>query len=423
MFRIKIASMNEIEYTFKHILEHNNNWELFKEHYKDTLCEHIIHETEKMLACGTKKCGYATYICTYCGEQKIIPFSCKSKLCSRCGKKHTDIWAHILADKLLFCEHRHIVLTISHKLWPFFINNPTLQKLLLNTAAAIIKKVFRTFSTDKNITPGFIMVLHPFGDDLKANFHVHILVTAGGLSKDQLRFIKVAYINYKYIRKTWQYEILTALRTALPEQKSIIEPIVDWCFKHHKNGFVIFADSIIKGNKKNVLKYIARYTKHPAISSRRIIAYDGSSVTFSYKAYNKQYTKTMPTFAFISAVLMHVSSKNFKTIRRFGLYARRSKKKLNTAASLLPTHSFLQSQQFDWRNNVIAFTRSDPLSCPHCKTEMDLYSITYYNTSNNQKTIHFDDWFTELIPPPKHTERCNNAPRKDYQLSLPEMSD
>jgi hypothetical protein len=27
-----------------------------------------------------------------CGHEKRIPFSCKGRLCSRCGKRHTDQW-------------------------------------------------------------------------------------------------------------------------------------------------------------------------------------------------------------------------------------------------------------------------------------------------------------------------------------------
>ncbi|WP_334304580.1 transposase, partial [Anaerostipes hadrus] len=32
----------------------------------------------------------------------------------------------------------------------------------------------------KNFTPGFIMVLHTFGSDLKWNPHIHCLISEGG---------------------------------------------------------------------------------------------------------------------------------------------------------------------------------------------------------------------------------------------------
>ena len=409
----------DAELSFEAILKRDNNWVLFKELYKNKLPENVIRETEKMLTCCTPECGFAKYVCPHCGSIKTIPFSCKSKLCSRCGKKHTDIWSQIVSEKLLNCDHRHIVLTVSDKLWPFFINNPSLQKLLLNTAAKIIKKAF---SKTEKVTAGFILVLHPFGDDLKPNFHVHALVTCGGLSKNNARFINVSYIDYEFIRKTWQYEILTAIRKNLPQQARMLNPIIDWCFKYKTNGFVIFADRVIKGSKKATLSYIARYTRHPPISKRRIISYDGSYVSFSYEAYGKEQTKTMPKFEFIKAVLQHTASKQFKTIRRFGLYSRRSSLKYEIAKSFLTTLLPEKIKAFDWRKNLTAFTGKDPLACDKCGENLTLFSITYRDKFGSLKTIVKDDWFYETIPlKPSKDIRQDEKPRR-HQICLPAMS-
>jgi len=408
----------DAELGFETILRKDNNWLLFKQLYKNKLPENVILETEKMLNCCTPECGFAKYVCPHCGNFKTIPFSCKSKLCSRCGKKHTDIWSQVVSEKLLNCDHRHIVLTISDKLWPFFIDNPSLQKLLLNTAAKIIKKVF---SRTEHLTVGFILVLHPFGDDLKPNFHVHALVTCGGLSKNNTRFINVSYIDYEFIRKTWQYEILTALRKALPQHKHILNPVIDWCFKYNSNGFVIFADRVIKDSKKAALSYIARYTRHPPISKKRIIGYDGSYVSFSYEAYGKEQIKTMPKFEFIKAVLQHTSSKQFKTVRRFGLYSRRSSLKYQIAKSFLFTPSPEQLKPFDWRKNLTAFIGKDPLACDKCGGKFTLFSITYRDKFGTLKTIEKNDWFYETITlRPSQDIRQNEKPGW-HQICMPAM--
>lgn len=411
----------DAELSFESILKKDNNWLLFKQLYKDKLPENVIRETEKMLACCTPECGFAKYVCPHCGYIKTIPFSCKSKLCSRCGKKHTDIWSQIVSEKLLNCDHRHIVLTVSNKLWPFFIDNPSLQRILLDTAAKIIKKVF---SRTEKVTTGFIMVLHPFGDNLKPNFHVHALVTCGGLSKNNARFINISYIDYEFIRKTWQYEILTAIRKALPQHKHILNPIIDWCFKYKTNGFIIFADRVIKDSKKATLSYIARYTRHPPISKRRIISYDGSYVSFSYEAYGKEQTKTMPKFEFIKAVLQHTASKQFKTIRRFGLYSRRSSVKYEIAKDLIETSfkPMAKLKEFSWRKNLTIFTGKDPLACDKCGQDLTLFSITYRDKTGSLKTIEKDDWFYEDIPT-KHLETFpqDEKPRW-HQICMPTMS-
>lgn len=404
------------ELSFEDILKKDNNWLLFKNLYKDELSENVIHETEKMLNCRTPGCGFAKYICPHCGNIKTIPFSCKSKLCSCCGKKHTDIWSQSISEKLLNCDHRHIVLTVSNKLWPFFINNPSLQKLLLDTAAKVIKKAF---SRIELVTTGFILVLHPFGDDLKANFHVHAVVTCGGLSKDNSRFLSVSYIDYDFIRKVWQYEILTALRKALPQHKRILNPVIDWCFKYKTNGFVVFADRVIKGSTKAALGYVARYTRHPPISKRRILDYNGTSVTFSYEASGKEHTKTMPKFEFIKAVLQHTSSKQFKTIRRFGLYSRRSSAKYEKVLSLLSPHAPEKAAGFNWRRNLALFTGEDPLTCDKCGEKLTLFSITYPDKTGVFKTIEKDDWYYE-----EHFEnlRATDEETPRHQICMPAMS-
>lgn len=381
------------ELTFESILKRDNNWILFKELYKDQLPEHVFHETEKMLNCRTKRCGFATYICPHCGKTKIIYFSCKSKLCSSCGKKHTDIWSQAMAQKLLNFDHRHIVLTISDKLWPFFIHNPDRQKLLLDSAAKIIKNIF---SQKQNLTVGIVLVLHPFGDDLKPNFHLHAIVSCGGLSKDQSQFVPVDYLDYNIMRKTWQYTILTALRHHSQNLDPELNAIINWCFKFRTNGFVIFADTIIKKSKKEVLRYIARYTKHPPISNRRIIDYDGSSVTFTYESYGQQKTKSIPKLEFILAVLQHTSSKHFKIIRRFGLYSRRSATKYQTAVSFLDPQTAMPFIKFNWRFNLTIFNHHDPLCCDICNTELHLWSITYFDNCGLPQTIPKDEpWYNQ----------------------------
>lgn len=410
--------MMKKELSFEYILKVDNNWLLFKELYKDELSDDVIREAEKMLKCRTPECGFATYICTNCGNERRIPFSCKSKLCSRCGKKYTDAWAQVLSKKLLNTDHRHIVLTISHRLWSLFINNPSLQKLLLDTAALIIRKVF---SRKEKVAIGLVLVLHPFGDDLKANFHVHAVATAGGLSKDNNQWIKVPYIDYGFIRKTWQYEVLTALRKHLPARKIFLNTIIDWCFRYNTNGFIIFADRIIKGSKRFILSYVARYTRHPAISKRRILSYDGTYVTFSYEAYGKELTKKMPKFEFIKAVLQHVASKHFKTVRRFGLYSRRSSAKYERAKSLLPLPHKENLPEFNWRKNLIAFTGKDPLRCNKCGYEMDLFKVTYPDKFGFLKTIGGYDWICDDFSP-KSLDSVQEKKESYYQVHLSEMS-
>ena len=417
------------DFTFDYILKVDNNWGQFKSLYGKNLRPVVIKEVEKMLLCRDPKGGFATYLCLSCGETKIIPFSCNSRLCSRCGKKYTDIWAEELANYLLPCIHRHIVLTISDKLWSYFIDNPGLQKLLLDTAAETMKEVIKLSNKGRRkLKCGQVLVLHPFGDDLKANFHVHILITEGGLDGEG-KWHSTVYLDYETIRKKWQYNILTALKKepVLRVDKKLAA-IIDWCFRYRKNGFYIFAKRRLPPitNRKGTIRYIGRYVRHPAISNRRIIGYDGKTVTFTYEEYRRKFQKTLPKFEFIDAVLQHVTESQFKVVRRFGLYARRASASHQTAYEALSKETvseiptvFLRKQEvgtlpgFNWRENIIRYTGEDPLSCPKCGNEMELFQLTYPDGYGGYKTVGGYDWLIkkgvldvleEETSPPEETQ-------------------
>ncbi|WP_082225128.1 transposase zinc-binding domain-containing protein [Pseudobacteroides cellulosolvens] len=68
--------------TFKMILCLNDNWETYLKKCIFTVREVERREVEKMLSCM----GHSVYMCCDCGEAKILPHSCKSRICTVCGK-------------------------------------------------------------------------------------------------------------------------------------------------------------------------------------------------------------------------------------------------------------------------------------------------------------------------------------------------
>ena len=80
---------------------------------------------------------------------------------------------------------------------------------------------------------------------------------------------------------------------------------------------------------KIAAKYIGRYVGRPAIAESRILKYDGINVTYKYTRHedNKTVIERVHAYEFIKKVIIHIPEKNFKMIRYFGIYSRRSKKK------------------------------------------------------------------------------------------------
>lgn len=255
---------------------------------------------------------------------------------------------------------------------------------MLNTAAKVMKEIVGNYNKkNKKADPGMVMVLHPFGRDLKTNMHVHMLMTEGGLTKDG-EWVDMPYIDYKIIRKKWQYWILTELKKAEPENKELLK-VIDWCFKEKKNGFVIQAKRRIEGKTKKAARYMARYVRHPAIADSRIIGYDTKNVTFVYEREGKTCTVVMEKYEFIHNVIKHIPDKNFKMVRYFGIHARRAKNTVYSAMEKLGLVIKYLIKPFSWRNNKKSFEGKDPLKCEKCGNEMILYKVVYQDKYGNKK--------------------------------------
>jgi hypothetical protein len=89
--------------------------------------------------------------------------------------------------------------------------------------------------------------------------------------------------------------------------------------------WVVYAKQPFAGPEA-VLAYLSLYTHRVAISNRRLVAADASSVTFNYKDYRADglarfKTMTVVTGEFIRRFLIHVLPKGFHRIRHYGLLA------------------------------------------------------------------------------------------------------
>ena len=364
--------------TFKLILNLNDNWEIYKKNNSYEIREVEIREVEKMLSCMDPQKGYSVYMCVNCGKTKKLPHSCKSRICSVCGKKHADEWAEKINKEMYAVPYRHIILTVSDRLWVYFEGNSKLQKLMLDTAAKVMKDIVRNFNSKRvKADAGIIMVLHPFGRDLKTNMHVHMLMTEGGLTSNG-KWIDMPYIDYRIIRKKWQYEILTAMKKAMPGNKELAR-VIDWCFKERTNGFNIQAQRRIEGKTKQAARYMARYVRHPAIADSRIINYDTKNVTFVYDREGKTFTVVMEKYEFIHNVIKHIPEKHFKMVRYFGIHARRAKKSIREVMEKLGLVVKYLIKPFSWRKNIKQYTGKDPLKCRDCNGEMLIYKVVYQN--------------------------------------------
>ncbi|KAF5412445.1 MAG: hypothetical protein C5S38_08325 [Candidatus Methanophagaceae archaeon] len=129
------------------------------------------------------------------------------------------------------------------------------------------------------------------------------------------------------MRKTWQYQVLTRFKVALPKTR-VFAVLIDQLFKKYRAGFYVHhpEESRIT-NKRKIARYVTRYIRHPAVANTRLHRYDGKKVTFWYKDHEgKKLFVNMAVREFIKALIQHIPDRNFKMIRHYGAYSRRTKR-------------------------------------------------------------------------------------------------
>ena len=346
--------------------------------YESFHWQSIVESVEKMLSCREPSSGYAEYICVHCGTKKKSPFTCKGRFCTSCGKKYTDEWVQRTVDELIDVPHRHLVLTIAEELREVFFCHRSLLKVMMDCAAQTALEVLQ--SQKSEAVAGILAVVHTFGRDLKFNPHVHLLMTEGGLRAGQWE--PIPFLPYALLRKKWQYHLLTEIKGCWAKSREDSR-FIDRLFKENEQGFYVNGESQMSSSQY-AARYIGRYIARPALAEHKITSYDGQGVTFWYESHEekRRVYRRLEAREFIERLIDHIPLKGFKMVRHYGLYARRSKGIawgiLSKCRNFLQqSFSFLSApaKVLGWRQRLIQTFGRDPLLCPRCGEEMELWRI------------------------------------------------
>ena len=358
----------------KIILE--DHWHGFLKIYENKIRSNVKKEVEKVLKCKDTKYGFIELKCDKCNTTKKIGFTCKSRFCTSCGKIYTDNWIDNMLGNLINVKHRHIVFTIPEELRKFFGIDRQRLKILPKCAARAVTSWMHSLNKKEEFTPGIVTVIHTFGRDLKWNPHVHMMVTEGGKGNiTEWRHIR--YISYESLRKRWQKILLDEV-TSISGNTKEVKSLKNKLYKEKDKGFYVYAKTEIK-SAKTAAKYVGRYVGRPAIAESRILKYDGKNVTYKYTRHedNKVIVETVHVYEFIKRIIRHIPEKNFKMIRYFGIYSRRSKCKVNFIKMIDKRILSIRKSIANWENRILAIAGVDPCKCPNCKNKMRFHDIVY----------------------------------------------
>ena len=377
--------------------------DIFKDHYEEMFYilhprQSVIENVDKMINCGDPSYGGVMYGCPDCGKLKFVPFRCHSRFCPSCGNLYSMHRTTSMSFKLINVNHRHCVFTIDSRLRLFFLKDRSLLNCLFHAVRSVISRMFYKQNKSMNFTPGFIMVLHTFGRDLKWNPHIHCLISEGGYS-DNGFWRNISHFNYTYLRNAFRTALLNELESKLG---SSFKKVKSLCYSEHREGFYVYAKPN-RCNPRTVIKYIGRYLGRPVIASSRIDKYDGEHVTFHYNRHedNKYIEETLTVMDFIQRLIQHIPEKHFKMIRYGGLYARHRDidKKLHKAISHQQHKIYKSFNQ--WRTSILYSFGCDPLKC-ECGSTM-LFLELYFN----HKRISLEEMYENVMS--RSRGKCSSA--------------
>lgn len=288
--------------------------------------------------CRTAALGGHRYQCGQCGREHFVPHACRNRHCPQCQGAQAIDWLERQSAALLPVPYFHLVFTLPHVLNPLIRQNRRALFDLLFGAAAQTLQEFGRQKLKAQI--GITAVLHTWGQTLVDHYHLHCIVTGGGLALDDSGW-NAARPYYLFPIKALSTMFGGKFRAglgALYEQGNLefhgqVAPLArEEAFAAllrdlQKQKWVVYAKRPFAGPEQ-VLAYLSRYTHRVAISNRRLYALDEVNVTFGYKDYadgHRRKTMTLEVREFVRRFCLHLLPERFVKIRHYGLLSNRTR--------------------------------------------------------------------------------------------------
>lgn len=322
-----------------------------------------MHDIE---ACRTAYFGGHIKQCDHCGKKVYAYHSCRNRSCPKCHGQQTQRWICRQQARRLPCLHYLLTFTLPNALRPVAqAHQKIVYGLLMRCAAAALIKLAR----DPRYVGGRIgclAVLHTWTRALLYHPHVHLLVTAGGLSSDGQQWIDAKnpafLVPVQALSVIFRAKMCAALKKAglLDELPSKV-----W-----KTNWVVHCQPAGRGDK--VLQYLGRYVFRIAITNSRLESLDNGQVTFRYRDNHTQQMRrvTLSALDFINRFLQHVLPQGCTKVRYYGIWSSSCRKQLLQARTLLRAEPAVAAPLplVAASSNPSPETLLSPHLCSHCGT-------------------------------------------------------
>lgn len=308
--------------------------------YADAVRPGLSAASRKMLTsltqCRTAALGGHLALCGACGHHELRYHGCRDRHCPTCAAGRTARWLAARERELLPVPCYQVVFTVPAQLRALARVLPAeVYGTLMQVAVRALQDALTTkYEARFAITS----VLHTWTRELKLHPHVHLMVSAGGLSMDDSAWVSTGsrfLVSNRILEPLFRAKMLAALRKVLAcdELDEALRAQLEPMLKAAANKrWVIHISKPAGRGPQAFLRYLARYVFRVAIDDARLVSWRDDEVTWKTRGGK---TATLSGKDFVRRFAQHALPKGFRKVRHCGLMAPGNKARLAKARGLL----------------------------------------------------------------------------------------
>jgi hypothetical protein len=251
---------------------------------------HVERQLRAYLDCGILARGFARLLCPGCGFQRLVAFSCKTRVCPSCGARRMED----LADHLVRCVFptvpvRQWVLSLPHRVRVQAARDHGLASRLLGLLAGAVLGWLRATARQRGVADplaGSITAVQRFGSALDLNLHFHMLVPDGVFTvagEGPARFVALGRPTEQDLRSILKRIVEGAVAGAGGEETRGSQGAVSGLSREERrdrsrgrrersvlDGFSLEASVRVHQNDRAGLERLCRYAVRPPLALHRL---------------------------------------------------------------------------------------------------------------------------------------------------------
>lgn len=337
--------------------------------------------------CRTAALGGHMDVCARCDHERPSYNSCRNRHCPKCQALAQARWVEARSARLLPVPYFHVVFTLPAELRVVAkLNRRALFDAMFAAAGATLVEL----GLDPKRLGGLLgvtAVLHTWRRDLAFHPHIHCIVTGGGWSAVEQRWLpaRAGYLlPVAVLGSLFRGKLLAALgavhdagKLRLPDEPGPVDPegFARLCATLQRKRWHVYCKPPF-GGPEEILRYLGRYTHRVGISNRRLLSLDERGVSFRTKDGK---VATLSPVAFLERFVEHVLPAGFVKIRHYGLLAPSNIPTVfadagaalaapspSTADEPMGATHDTEDEARDWRAVLLQLTGIDLTLCPAC---------------------------------------------------------